>query len=175
MISYRELLINDIHHIEDIDRSETITYIYKLKGGELQELQASHECPSWDKEAIIELKERLLYELVSGGKAIGAFEADRMVGFGVLAHPFRGAEQNQLQIDLMYVSKAFRRMGIGTEILNQLSDEARKRGAAYLYISSTETQSAVFFYKSNGSQITNEVDPELFEKEPLDIHMLKKL
>lgn len=49
-------------------------------------------------------------------------------------------------------------------MMNELAEEARKRGAKYLYISSTETRSAVSFYKSNGSQLTDDVDPELFQK-----------
>ncbi|WP_051967779.1 hypothetical protein [Brevibacillus thermoruber] len=36
---------------------------------------------------------------------------------------------------------------------------------------STETESAVKFYRSCGSTITSEIDEELFEKEPHDIHM----
>lgn len=75
----------------------------------------------------------------------------------------------------MYVSREYRRQGIGTRILNQLSDEAKKRGAKNLYISSTETRSAVTFYKSNGSKLTNELDSELYEKEPKDIHMIKEI
>jgi ribosomal protein S18 acetylase RimI-like enzyme len=97
------------------------------------------------------------------------------VGFGVLADKFRGRENNQLQIDLMYVTREYRRQGIGRQILDLLSKVAIEKGAKYLYISSTETESAVKFYTSCGSTITSEVDEELFEKEPYDIHVLKKL
>lgn len=94
---------------------------------------------------------------------------------GVLAHQYRGRERNQLQIDLMYVSRTYRRQGVGKRILSQLSEEAKKRGAQYLYISSTETRSAVSFYRSQGSQIASEMDQELYDKEPKDIHMIKEL
>jgi GNAT superfamily N-acetyltransferase len=93
----------------------------------------------------------------------------------VLAHQFRGKEHNQLQLDLMYVSRAYRRQGIGTRILSFLSEEARIRGAQSLYISSTETRSAVSFYQSQGSEVTGELDVELYTKEPKDIHMVKEL
>lgn len=56
-----------------------------------------------------------------------------------------------------------------------LSEEARRRGARSLYISSTETRSAVSFYQSQGSEMTGEVDKELYTKEPKDIHMIKEL
>lgn len=59
--------------------------------------------------------------------------------------------------------------------MNELAEEARKRGAKYLYISSMERRSAVSFYKSDGSQLTDDVDPELFQKKPKDIYMLLRL
>jgi hypothetical protein len=85
--------------------------------------------------------------------AVGAFDGDTLVGFGVLAYQWRGDHRDY----------------------GRVAEEARKRGAKYLFISSTDTRSAVSFYKSNGSQLTDDVDPELFQKEPKDIHMLLRL
>ena len=81
----------------------------------------------------------------------------------------------EMQYDLMYVSRNYRRQGIATRLMDELSHEAKKRGAKSLYISSTETESAVNFYRSTGSVLTGEVDRELFEREPKDIHMIRKL
>lgn len=175
MIVYRELGGNDVEKLQDIDRSEQIDLIYEMQHGEIVEVAAGHECPSWNQEQLRELKERFQYELTSGGKAYGAFEKDMLVGFAVLAHQFRGESRDQLQVDLMYVSRNYRRQGIATRLMEELSREAKKRGARSLYISSTETKSAVNFYKSTGSVLTEEVDQELFEREPKDIHMIRKL
>lgn len=38
-----------------------------------------------------------------------------------------------------------------------------------------ETESAVNFYKSCGGEVTNELDEELFQLEPKDIHMVMRL
>jgi len=59
--------------------------------------------------------------------------------------------------------------------LDEISQEARRRGALSLYISSTETESAVNFYRKNGGELTPEIDDELFKLEPKDIHMIKRL
>ncbi|GIO70248.1 GNAT family N-acetyltransferase [Paenibacillus cookii] len=171
----RELQLHESGLIRQIDRSETIGSIYKMKDGVLEALPAGHECPSWDEEQTREMIERFEAELRSGGAAYGAFDGDALVGFGVLGHRFRGEQLDRLQVDLMYVSRAYRRQGIGTKLMEELADEARKRGASYLYISSTETESAVHFYMANGGRIADQVDEELFELEPEDIHMLKKL
>lgn len=176
MIDFKEMDIKEANKLRDIDRSEYVDFIYKMDNGQLTEVSNSgHECPGWTDEMHEEIESRFVYELVNGGFAYGAYDQEKLVGFGVLAHKFRGLSNDQLQVDLMYVTKPYRRQGIGTRILKELSDEARNRGAKWLYISSTETRSAVSFYTSNGSVLTDQVDEELFEKEPLDIHMLKSL
>ncbi|WP_410769406.1 GNAT family N-acetyltransferase [Fontibacillus sp. BL9] len=175
MIDFQVMNPDQATKLKEIDRSEYIDLIYQMQDGKLVETSAGHECPSWNEELLREMEDRFLYELQNGGTAFGAFDGNRLIGFGVLAHQFRGEKQDRLQIDLMYVSRSYRRQGIGTSILTRLEEEARTRGARYLYISSTETRSAVSFYKSMGSRITKEVDEELFQKEPLDIHMLKEL
>nr|WP_249436128.1 GNAT family N-acetyltransferase [Paenibacillus sp. Marseille-Q4541] len=169
------MTLEQVHKLKEIDRSEKIDLIYEMNNNELVEVNANHECPNWDEALLDEIQERYLLELNNGGIAIGAFDGELLIGFGVLAHKFRGENQDQLQVDLMYVSRNYRRQGIGTRILSELADEARARGAKTLYISSTETRSAVSFYKNYGSQITAEVDEELFNKEPKDIHMIKEL
>lgn len=175
MVSIIQMKLEDSYKIHDIDRSETIDLIYKCKNGVLEGITAGHECPNWKEDDYYEIISRYEYELKNGGTAFGAYNGDKLVGFGVLAHKFRGKENNQLQIDLMYVTREYRRQGIGSQILDALSKVAIQKGAKYLYISSTETNSAVKFYSSYGSTITSEIDEELFEKEPYDIHMIKKL
>lgn len=175
MVSIVQMKLEDSYKIRDIDRSETINLIYKCKDGNLEEVKAGHECPNWREADYQEIISRFEYELKNNGTAFGAYDGDKLVGFGVLAHKFRGKENNQLQVDLMYVTQGYRRQGIGSRIMEELSKAAVEKGAQYLYISSTETESAVKFYSSQGSAITSEIDKELFEKEPYDIHMLKKL
>jgi len=175
MIKYRELVIADAERLIEVDRSEHINFIYKLQDGEIVEVPTGHQCPNWDEEQLREMVNRFKYEVENGGKAFGAFEEVNLVGFAVLAHKFRGKEKNQLQVDLMYVSTKHRRQGIGTRLLDEISQEARRRGALSLYISSTETESAVNFYRNNGGELTDEMDDELFKREPQDIHMIKKL
>ncbi|TVX96294.1 GNAT family N-acetyltransferase [Cohnella terricola] len=175
MITIKTMTQDQASKLKEIDRSEHIDLIYEMHKGRVVETFKNHECSNWSEDLLKEIQERYLFELSNGGIAIGAFDGESLVGFGVLAHKFRGRNKDQLQIDLMYVTRNYRRLGIGTQIMNELSNEARKRGAEYLYISSTETKSAVSFYKQNGSQIAEEIDEELFTKEPKDIHMIRKL
>lgn len=175
MVSIVQMILYDSYKIRDIDRSETIELTYKLKNGVLEEIKTAYECPRWTENIYLEIISRYEYELTNGGTAFGAFDGDKLVGFGVLAHMIRGYDNDSLKIDLMYVTREYRRKGIGSLIMESLSTVAIEKGAKHLYISSTETESAVKFYTSHGSAITSEIDLELFEKEPNDIHMIKKL
>ncbi|WP_231638528.1 GNAT family N-acetyltransferase [Paenibacillus sp. JCM 10914] len=167
--------VDHVQQLSEIDRSEYIEFIYIMKNGHLERVDQNHECPNWDSDLLAELQQRYVDELKQGGVAVGAYDGERLVGFGVLSSKRRGVEQNRVQVDLMYVTRHYRKQGIGTRIMDQLAQEAKAWGAKYLYISSTETQSAVSFYQKNGGSITTDVDPELFEKEPMDIHMIKEL
>lgn len=175
MITIREMAAQESRKISEVDRSEFINSIYVDNEGELEKIEKTHECPTWDEETMEQLIKRFTLELEQGGKAYGAFDGERLVGFGVLGHLKRGPLEDRLQIDLMYVSRNYRRQGIGTLLMKELSEAAKDRGASYLYISSTETESAVGFYTSNGGTLTEDKDPELFELEPKDIHLIVKL
>jgi ribosomal protein S18 acetylase RimI-like enzyme len=144
-----------------------------MKDEEIYEVQNPHDCPNWNADMAADIQERYLHELTHGGAAFGANDQERLVGFGVLANQFRGINSDTLQVVLMYVSNGYRRMGIGKRLMDELKTEAARRGAVFLYVSSTETVSAVNFYKSCGSFLTREIDQQLFELEPEDIHMRK--
>lgn len=179
MIYYREMTAAGVRLLRQIDRSEHIDLIYEMHDGQVVDRPADHECPTWNDTLLTEIEQRFVRECNRGGFAVGAFaqeeHAERLVGFGVLAVQFRGENLDQLQVDLMYVSRANRRQGIGRQIFEQLREEAVRRGAKALYISSTETRSAVSFYRSSGAELTEKPDEELLKKEPLDIHMVVKL
>ncbi len=174
-ISYQFMTQDQVSKLREIDRSEYIDSVYEVQEGELIDSKVDYECENWDAETLAEIESRFLFELKHEGVALGAFDGNTLVGFGVLAHQRRGEHQDMLQTDLMYVSRAYRRQGIATTILDELSKVAKEKGASYLYISSTETKSAVSFYTNNGGKITNVVEQDLFTKEPEDIHLIKKL
>ncbi|WP_126249057.1 GNAT family N-acetyltransferase [Chitinophaga rhizosphaerae] len=174
-ISHETMTVTQAPLLAQIDRSEVIDLLYEMQNGELTAKEAHIDCASWDADALRELQERYIATLAAGGFATGAFSNGVLVGFGVLGHAWIGENGNQLAVELLYVSRDFRRRGIGTQILDRLAGEARKRGAVYLYVSSTETRSAVSFYRHNGSALAATPDEALFSREPKDIHMIIRL
>lgn len=174
-IEVRRMRPEDAERLAEIDRSEVIDAICTIEDGQECWTEAGHECPTWNEQELTRLQGRFRHELQAGGAAFGAYDRERLAGFGVLGHRRLGEQQDMLTVDLMYVSRPYRRQGIGTRLMNALSEEAALRGAKSLYISSTETTSAVRFYRSFGSVNADEPDPESLAAEPLDIHMIRPL
>lgn len=174
-IVFRKLGLDDIDHLAHIDRSEKIERVCRLDNGQEIWTESGYECPSWNEQQLQEFQLRFRSELEHGGSAVGGYDGDRLAGFGLLGHRLLGPKLDTLPIDLMYVSRPYRRRGMGTRLMQLLSREAAARGAKSLYISSTESSSAVGFYRSLGSENTAEPDPDMLAKEPLDIHMVRPL
>jgi len=174
-IVFRKMGLDDVKDLAHIDRSEWIGQICRIENGQETWIEVGQECPGWNAAQLEELQLRFCSELENGGAAIGGYDGDRLAGFGLLGHRRIGSQNDTLPIDLMYVGRAYRRRGIGTRLMQLLSGEASARGAKSLYVSSTESRSAVGFYRSLGSENAIEPDPEMLMKEPFDIHMVRLL
>ena len=73
----------------------------------------------------------------------------------------------------MWVTAAYRRRGIGRELLEMARQKARDLDleARALYVSATPARSTVDFYLRAGCQLLAVPDGDLLEEEPDDIHM----
>jgi ribosomal protein S18 acetylase RimI-like enzyme len=143
--------------------------------GRLRAVANVHEAPRWSDEYVAKLVAQLEPKLGDGGVFLGAFDGDVLAGVGVLGGRFLGLSLNQLEVAFLHVSRAYRRRGIARRLMDELADRARRRGAEELYISATESESAVGFYLSYGCRLAERVDPELYRLEPDDIHFTLNL
>ena len=107
-----------------------------------------------------------------GVKAWGAFEGDVMVGI-IVYRPYLA--EDMAQLDALFVDKDHRQQGIAAHLTQLLEQQAIADGHKRLYVSATESQSAVGFYTSQGFIPTLDVHPDLYALEPNDIHMIKIL
>jgi len=129
------------------------------------------QVPSWSAKQVRRFIEKLLPELEQGGVMFGALEKDLLVGIAVLGNRFIGENQSQLQLVFLHVSNGYRRQEVATRLLSEVRRLAKERGASQLYISATESESAVGFYLSQGAKLAEKVDQELYALEPEDIHL----
>ncbi|TKJ40881.1 GNAT family N-acetyltransferase [candidate division TA06 bacterium B3_TA06] len=164
----------DVGKIEEIDRSEIVRRGYKYEGGKLKSMSVHWDAPGWSPEHFKKVMDKTAFEVDRGGVFLGALDGDRLAGFAVLGHKFRGDNLDMLQLVYLHVSRAYRKQGIATRLMAEAEQLAKKRGARYLYVSSVPSESAVGFYLHEGCRLAEKVDPELYALEPEDIHLIKE-
>ncbi len=103
-----------------------------------------------------------------------AFDGSVLVGVsGLEVDRFHGPAQDMLNMGPMWVTAAYRRRGIGRELLEMGRRKARDLNlrARALYVSATPARGTVDFYLRAGCRLLAVPDSDLFKEEPDDIHM----
>jgi predicted N-acetyltransferase YhbS len=79
------------------------------------------------------------------------------------------------QLAFLHVSEASRVAGIGSRLCDNLERMVRSAGDPEMVVSATPSENTVRFYLGRGYELMAEPLPELFELEPEDVHMKKRL
>jgi ribosomal protein S18 acetylase RimI-like enzyme len=170
-VRVQELDAGDLDRIGDIDRSERTSSLYVHEDGALRAVPVDLAIPTWDEAALARVKARLRPKLATGGVLVGALDGDRLVGAAVLAGEWMGPRADQLELAFLYVSSDWRGRGIGRRLMDHACRRAREHGAARLYVSASDTCSAIRFYLGYGCRPAEHVDAALAALVPTDIHL----
>jgi GNAT superfamily N-acetyltransferase len=171
MITVRAMTPSELGRIGEIDRSERIAQQYKWRGGSLELIAVDVLAPRWGEsgEHTVQHYHDSWRPLVEGGGVLlGAFETDRLVGFAIYDPGLSGGPP---RLAALFVSRPYRRRGIGRILADEVVRVARDDGARALYVSATPTRGTVDFYLARGFQPLATPDARLFAIEPDDIHM----
>ncbi len=171
----RLLTRDEVELIWTIDRSEVHHHIYELRKGQLVRTPKYFDIPGWRPDAVEKVTPVLLDRFDRGGSFLGVFEAEALIGIGVLESTRVGRAGDQMQLAYLYVSRAHRGRGVGMQLFEAAVSIARDAGANALYVSATPTENTVDFYLNRGCVLAPEPDPELLAAEPDDIHLLHLL
>ena len=169
-IAYRLLAADELGRIDEIDRSQVIDRVYRVRDGALiavDEPWDGQGWPGWSEDD----RQRIAACLEHGGAAWGAFDGERLVGIAVLDGRWIGAGEDTLDLYFLHVTNGYRDAGIGRELVGLVTARARELGARRLYVSATPSVSTVSFYQRRGFGLASEVDAELYALEPEDVHM----
>ena len=159
----------------EIDRTEFVCSIYRAKNGELVEEKMDFDTKGWppgEEQKYLPLLQEC-YD--RGGFFYAAFHNEKLIGIVVLESKFIGKNKDQLQLKFLHVGHDFRNKGLGTKLFTIAVNEARKRGARELYVSSCPSKNTVDFWLHRGCVMTDDVDEELYLLEPEDIHLVYRL
>ena len=168
-ITIREMKSSEIDRIAEIDRTEHIMQYYTLKNGFLEVNDVDWHVGPWDSAK--KIKEWI--PIAEGYENMwGAFEKERLVGFAVYRSHLT---DDMAQFAIIHISHEFRKMGIGKKLSEKVLGKARADGKKMIYVTSTPTKATVDFYQKLGFKLVEQVNKELYELEPDDIHMIMQL
>ena len=176
-ITYRQLFPADLDRLGDIDRTERIEGIYVQEGSNLEQREGDFSAPPWPTEGDSEhsvAAQRAECEryLAAGGSGLVAFADRRLVGIGVMKPHVR---PGVAQLAYLHVSDGYRGRGIGGHLVDELEALARAHGDTRMVVSATPSPNTVNFYLRHGFEPMAEPLSELYELEPDDVHLLKRL
>ncbi len=170
-MNIRELQREEIKKIWTIERGEVIENIYYLQDGTLL-LQAEHyDLQGWPLGEPEQYTPILVDCFERGGTFYGVFQSAELIGLAVLENKFIGKNKDQLQLKFLHISRSYRRQGLGKILFQKALEKAQQMNARKLYVSATPSENAINFYLNMGCVVTQEIDQELFELEPEDIHL----
>jgi ribosomal protein S18 acetylase RimI-like enzyme len=162
----------ELGRIAEIDRSEDVTEDYVYKDGALERHDVDWQVGRWSDEQLAALLAAWRPLLDGGGVMLGAFDGQVLVGFAIYRPRLT---DDMAQYAVLYVSRDYRRQGVGSALTEKVLGLARADGSRRLYVSATPSVPTVEFYRSHGFEVTREPHPELLELEPEDIHMTMEL
>jgi GNAT superfamily N-acetyltransferase len=178
LITIRRLDPVDVRRIGEIDRSERITTGYVYRDGRLESESVDWDVQPWLADddshfwSVAHHVRQFAAALEKGGILLGAFDGEVLAGFAILRYRLA---PGMAQLAALFVSRPYRRSGVGRLLVAEVECLAREDGARSLYVSAVPSESAVGFYLDWGFRPAAEPNPELLALEPDDIHMVKPL
>ncbi len=168
----RRLGIPELARVVEVDVSEADSRLLSLAGSRIVSDDREWQRPARSSAGWAPYVAEWADVLATGGLGFGAFQAQRLVGVAILRLDLA---PGMAQLAALFVDRAHRRQGVASALTDAVERAARRDGAAALYVSASETPSAVGFYLSRDFAPTPAPDPVLLAREPLDIHMVKRL
>jgi len=176
-ITYRPLVASDLERIGEIDRTERIERSFVQHGTRLDERVGDFHASPWlsqgdGEHSVAHQRAECERHLAAGGVARAALAGERLVGIGLVRPHLR---PRIAQLAFLHVSNGYRGRGIGVQLVIELERLARELGATEMVVSATPSANTVRFYLQRGFEPMAEPLPELYEREPEDVHMRKGL
>jgi ribosomal protein S18 acetylase RimI-like enzyme len=176
-ITFRPLVASELERIGEIDRTERIELLFVQHGTRLDERVGDFDASPWLSEgdsehSVAHQVAECERHLAAGGIPRGAFAGERLVGIGLVVPHVR---PRIAQLAFLHVSNGYRDRGIGAQLSRELERLARELGDREMVVSATPSAHTVRFYLRRGFEPMADPLPELYAREPEDVHMRKRL
>lgn len=170
MYQYRSLTTCDAEKIAELNPEWFIHKAWRNVNGNLTLVDINYletDFPnglSWHQE-------QMITSLHKGGRAVGCFLQNKMVGFGVMNADKFGHDNEYVLLDQLFISKEERGHGIGKTLFHMICQNAIELGAKKLYICAASAEETIAFYRSVGCKDASEVNQTLYELDPRDLQL----
>lgn len=176
-ITCRPMEPAELSRLGEIDRTERIDSIYIQNGEALVESAQPFDVPPWSPtgthpHSVPDQIGFCQWHVSRGASVFGAFAGERLVGIGLVTPHIR---PGIAQLAFLHISHGYRGRGVGRQLVAELERVAREAGDSQIVVSATPTVRTVDFYMRCGFAPMAEPLPELFEEEPEDVHLEKRL
>ncbi len=165
--SIRAISSGELHLATGMDISDEGDHVYDAAG---DRVEVRFTRPVQTEEDWIQRVSYWRSALESGGVALGAFDEERFAGLAVIRFDLA---EGVAQLFALYVDRAHRRRGVGSELLKAAERLSADRGAGTLYVSAVPNASAIDFYLRAGFRFAPESDLPL--QQPQDLRMLEPI
>ena len=169
-IDYRQLLASECERISEIDPSTFVKRVWRKVDGVKQWIEINwqdEDFPEGYDNHLTALKETFK----NGGFAIGAFDGERLIGFCSVNIDAFGKQYKYVLLDQIFISKEYKRNGIGRKLFYMSADQARRCGAEKFYICAGSSEDTLTFYDSLGCKEAEEINQVLYENDPNDVQL----
>lgn len=176
-LAYRLLTPEELARLGEIDRTERIEAVYVQRGTALEEHPAPFDVPPWSPtgthpHSVPDQIGFCEWHVSRGASIFGAFDGARLVGIGLVTPHI---QPGIAQLAYLHVGHGYRGRGVGRRLVAELERVAREAGDTQMVVSATPAARTVQFYMSCGYAPMAEPLEELFEEEPEDVHLSKRL
>lgn len=176
-VTIRRMQPAELVRLGEIDRTERIETIYIQRRQTLEESQQFFDVPPWSPNgdhahSVPNQIGFLRWHVSRGAYIFGAFDGERLAGIGLVTPHIR---PSIAQLTFLHVSDGYRGQGIGRRLVVELERLARAAGDTEMVVSATPSVNTVNFYMGCGYEPMAEPLPELYEEEPEDVHLSKRL
>lgn len=170
-ITYKKMNINDVPKLSEIDASIYIKNAWRDVEGIKKLVSIDYDEKGFSN-GLEEHKKGLEHTILTHGYVVGAYnDQGLLVGFATLNRPIFGKSYRYVLLDQLFISKPFRKHGIGKTLMKLCMDEARLWGANKLYICAGSSEDSIAFYRSIGCSNAMEINQELYESDPRDFQL----
>lgn len=176
-IEVRNVSANDINEkfLIDFDRYQETEDVWYINGQTKVDTRSDYFIDNWSEEQKQDISLYLRECSKNGGGVVCAMDGKKVIGFANVEKRFFGSKNQYIPLPFIHVSNAYRGEGIGRQLFLKCCQIAKDLGAEKLYIGAHPAVETQQFYQSVGCVIAEEVNQEIYEKEPLDLQLEKKL